>query len=93
MRKRYMQNKVQPGEHQNIYTQTQFKGDKRSEFLQFFGSTDIKIAPIEATQTNSIVGPGTYEDRFAEIKRRALTANLNGVRKDLLFNGNKNPGP
>ena len=82
MRKKYMANKVQPGAHQNIYVQSDFKPQMKKEYLQFFGSTDVKIEDRMNQQTGPNVGPGTYEDRFAEIKKRAYTANFVSYRKD-----------
>ena len=89
---------VQPGAHQNIYKHSDFAIQKKQEFLQFFGTTDSKIKEDNFLHNrNTLVGPGTYnayERSFINAKqKRANTASFNSNRKDLLFNGNNNPGP
>ena len=75
-----------------------FKGDQKQDFLQFFGTTDAKIDDqnfVNLKHPN--LGPGSYEAYGASFKgksdRRANTASFVTNRKDLLFSGNANPGP
>jgi hypothetical protein len=98
LRKQQQISRVQPGAYQNIYKQSDFAIQKKQDFLQFFGTTDSKIKEDNFLHNrNTLVGPGTYnayDKSFANAKqKRANTASFNSNRKDLLFNGNNNPGP
>ena len=97
MRKKYMNSKVQPGQHQNIYVQSDFKYQQKQDYLQFFGTTDVKIDDKNFVNNhqNSKIGPGAYEAYAASFKnsRKAQTATFQTSRKDMLFGGNSNPGP
>ena len=98
MRKKYMQSKVQPGAHQDLFKQSDFKPVQKQDFLQFFGTTDNKIDDQNfVNNKHPNLGPGTYDsykDSFQpKNARRAYTASFATNRKDLLFSGNANPGP
>lgn len=94
MKKRFLDSKVAPGAHQDIVKMSDFKFATRPEYLQFFGSTDCKIADTNLTSNkNPNVGPGTYEINAKKQEKRAHTANFASHRKDMLFSGNSNPGP
>jgi hypothetical protein len=98
LRKKYMANKVQPGAHQNIFKQSDFRPERKQDYLQFFGTTDAKIKEDNFYNSKNVaVGPGTYDaGRTAflpKAARRANTASFATNRKDLLFSGNPNPGP
>lgn len=101
MRKKYMANKVQPGAHQNLYRDTDFRAEKKNDYLQFFGTTDVKLDDKNFVKsTNPAMGPGAYDIAAAysgsiggKADRRAFTANFVSTRKDILFTGNSNPGP
>ena len=95
-RKKYIQGKVQPGAHQNIYVQSDFRHEQKQDFLQFFGSTDARIKEENFVLTkNPAIGPGyynTYAKSFKDAKR-ANTANfVGGGRKDLRTNDGRAPG-
>ena len=98
LRKKYMANKVQPGAHQNIFKLSDFRPEKKQDYLQFFGTTDAKIKEDNFyNNKNAAVGPGSYEASRGAFQpkgaRRANTASFATNRKDLLFGGNANPGP
>jgi len=98
LRKKYMANKVQPGAHQNIFRQSDFRPEKKQDYLQFFGTTDAKIKEDNFYNSKDVhIGPGTYEAATGAFlpkgTRRANTASFATSRKDLLFGGNANPGP
>ena len=93
-----MESKVQPGAHQDLVKQSDFRPVHKQDFLQFFGTTDNKIEDknfIKSKQPN--LGPGTYEAYSGSFQpkqaRRAYTASFATNRKDILFCGNSNPGP
>ena len=98
MKKKYMASRVQPGAHQNVFKDSDFRQVKKQDYLQFFGTTDAKIkADNFIDNKNNKVGPGSYDVYSNSFKskesRRANTASFVSNRKDLLFNGNANPGP
>jgi hypothetical protein len=98
MRKKYMASRVQPGGHQNIFKQSDFEQAAKHDYLQFFGTTDVKIKPDNFIESkNPKVGPGAYDTPSTGFQpkaaRRAGTAGFISNRKDLLFSGNANPGP
>lgn len=98
MKKKYMASRVQPGAHQQIFKQSDFRQTKKLDYLQFFGTTDAKIkADNFVDNKNTKVGPGSYEAYTNTFQpkegRRANTASFVTKRNDLLFNGNSNPGP
>lgn len=98
MRKKYMASRVQPGGHQNIFKQSDFRQAAKHDYLQFFGTTDVKIKADNFVDSKNVkVGPGLYEAVPGSFQpkaaRRAGTAGFIANRKDLLFSGNANPGP
>ena len=98
MRKKYMASRVQPGGHQNIFKESDFTQGAKHDYLQFFGTTDVKIKGDNFLDSkNPKVGPGAYEAHPGSFQpkaaRRAGTAGFISNRKDLLFSGNANPGP
>ena len=99
MRKKYMKEKVQPGAHQDIFKESDFRQQNKQDFLQFFGTTDNKIDDKNFIKesNNPNLGPGShnyYSSSFAgKADRRAYTASFVTSRKDMLFSGNSNPGP
>lgn len=89
LKKKFLQSKLEPGHHQDIIKQSDFNVKPRPDYLQFFGSTDCKIADLN-TNKNPDMGPGTYD---AKIKRNINTATFVSRRKDDMFSGNSGPGP
>ena len=88
MKKMFIESKVQPGAHQNLKTQSDFRATHKPEFLQFFGSTDCRISEGNFMgNKNPNVGPGSYEQykQSLNLQKRANTANFAGGRKDSLF--------
>lgn len=98
LRKKYMASKVQPGAHQNIFKESDFRPERKQDYLQFFGTTDAKIKEDNFyVNKNVAVGPGSYDAHKGAFQtksgRRANTASFASQRKDLLFGGNSNPAP
>ena len=76
-----MANKVQPGAHQNIFKQSDFRPERKQDYLQFFGTTDAKIKEDNFyVSKNAAVGPGSYDANKGAFQpkseRRANTASF-----------------
>ncbi len=76
MKKRFIQSKVQPGAHQNLVVMSDFRAGAKPEHLQFFGTTDCKIAEGNFVVNKMYqVGPGTYNAYADSFKGREKRAN------------------
>jgi len=74
MKKEFIESKVQPGAHQNIFKMSDFgKVKPKDEIYHNFGSTDAKIAEVVISK-NPNVGPGSYDVYAKSFMKRANTA-------------------
>jgi hypothetical protein len=79
MKKRFIDSKVQPGAHQDIIKQSDFRQVSKPDHLQFFGTTDCKIVESNFVRNKLYdVGPGSYDlmyaNSFKPSQKRANTA-------------------
>lgn len=99
MKKKFIQSKVQPGAHQDIIKQSDFRQMVKPEHLQFFGTTDCKIMESNFVRNKLYeVGPGSYSlmyaNSFKPDSKRAGTAQFSHARREgILLGHNTGPGP